>query len=153
MLNRIVTRDKSWVNHHQQQSKHASMQWKHPSSPSIKKLKVTPCFGDSHGVLTAHFQKCGEYVNSASYREVLLKLRNAIHRKHPGQLLHHENARHHTAQATQKGIQELQWELLEHLPHSPDLATSDFHLFGPLKNHVSGKRFADDKEVETEVQK
>jgi hypothetical protein len=36
---------------------------------------------------------------------------------------------------------------------SPDLTSSDFHLFGPLKNNLSGKRFADDEEVETDVRK
>jgi hypothetical protein len=40
MLNRIVTRDKSWVYHYQPKSKHASMQWKHPSSPSTKKFEA-----------------------------------------------------------------------------------------------------------------
>jgi hypothetical protein len=30
--------------------------------------------------------------------------------------------------------------------------SSDFHLFDPLKNHLGGKRFADD-EFEMEVQK
>jgi hypothetical protein len=39
----------------------------------------------------------------------------------------------HTARVTQERIQELQWWLLEHLPYSPDLDPSDFHLFGPLK--------------------
>jgi hypothetical protein len=33
------------------------------------------------------------------------------------------------------------------------LAPNDFHLFGLLKTHLGGKRFTDDKEVETEVQK
>jgi hypothetical protein len=33
------------------------------------------------------------------------------------------------------------------------LAPSDFHLFGTLKKHLDGKRFADDEEVEMEVQK
>jgi hypothetical protein len=28
---------------------------------------------------------------------------------------------------------------------------SDFHLFGPLKTHLGGKRFANDEEDETEV--
>jgi hypothetical protein len=28
-------------------------------------------------------------------------------------------------------MQEQQWEVLEHPPYSPDLAPSDFHLFGP----------------------
>jgi hypothetical protein len=59
-------------------------------------------FWDSQGVLLAHFQKRSENVNSASYCEVLLTFRDAIHSKHPGQLargvlLHNENARPHTA--------------------------------------------------------
>jgi histone-lysine N-methyltransferase SETMAR len=54
------------------------------------------------------------------------------------------------AQATQERIQELQWELLEHPPYSMDLVPSDFHLFGPLKNHLGGKCFPFDEEVETE---
>jgi hypothetical protein len=55
-------------------------------------------FWDSQGVLLAHFQKRGENVNSASYCEVLLKLRDAVRGKRPGLLargilLHHDNAR------------------------------------------------------------
>jgi histone-lysine N-methyltransferase SETMAR len=42
-------------------------------------------------------------------------------------------------------------EVLEHPPYSSDLAPSDYDLFGPLKNHLGGRRFADDKEVEMEV--
>jgi hypothetical protein len=34
----------------------------------------------------------------------------------------------------------------------PDLASSDFHLFGSLKTHLGGKRSADE-EVEKEVRK
>jgi histone-lysine N-methyltransferase SETMAR len=96
-------------------------------------------------------------MNSASYCEVLLKLRNAIHRTPLGQLaggvlLLHDNARPHTAPATQERIQELQREL-KYSPYSPDLATSDFHLFEPLKHHLVSKCFAHDEEVETEVRK
>jgi hypothetical protein len=40
MLNWIVTGDKPWVPHYQSEWKHASMQWKHPSSSSTKKLEV-----------------------------------------------------------------------------------------------------------------
>jgi histone-lysine N-methyltransferase SETMAR len=142
------------------------MQWKHPSSPSTKKFKVTSTpsagkvilneFLDSQGVLLAHFQKRGENVNLASYCEVLLKLRDAIRRKPSSQLergvlLHRDNARTHTALATQERIQELKWQLLDHPPYSLDLDPSDFHLFGPLKNQLGGKRFPDDKEVETGV--
>jgi hypothetical protein len=47
MLNRTVTRigDESWVHHYQPEPKRASMQSKHPSSPSTKKFKVTPSTG------------------------------------------------------------------------------------------------------------
>jgi histone-lysine N-methyltransferase SETMAR len=61
-------------------------------------------------------------------------------------LLHYDNARPHTARATLEIIQDLQWKLLEHPPYSPGLAPSDFHFFGPLKNDVGGKRYANDKE-------
>ena len=32
-------------------------------------------------------------------------------------------------------------------PYSPDLAPSDFHLFGPLKDTLRGTRFEDDESV------
>jgi hypothetical protein len=101
-------------------------------------------FWDYQGVLVALSQKRGENVNSASYCEVLLKLKGAVGRKIPGQragaaLLHRENARARTARETKERIKELQWELHEHLPYSPDWASSDFHLHGPLKYHLSGK--------------
>jgi hypothetical protein len=41
---------------------------------------------DSQGVLLADFQKRGENVKSTSYCEVLLKIRDAIRRKLPGQM-------------------------------------------------------------------
>jgi histone-lysine N-methyltransferase SETMAR len=43
------------------------------------------------------------------------------------------------------------WELLDHLPCSPDLALSDFHLFGPLKQHLSGYQFHNNKGVELAI--
>jgi histone-lysine N-methyltransferase SETMAR len=95
-------------------------------------------------VLLAHFQKHGENVNSASYCEVLLKHQDAENRKREGQLerpvlLHHDNARPHITRTTQERIQQLQWELLEHLPYRPDLAPGDFLVFGLLKNHLGGR--------------
>ena len=32
-------------------------------------------------------------------------------------------------------------------PYSPDVAPSDFHLFGPLKDALRGTRFEDDESV------
>jgi hypothetical protein len=35
--------------------------------------------------------------------------------------------------------------------YSPDLAQSDFHLFGPLKQHLGGRRFHSHEEGEITV--
>ncbi|GBM37767.1 hypothetical protein AVEN_25881-1 [Araneus ventricosus] len=43
------------------------------------------------------------------------------------------------------------WSVLQHPPYSPDLAPSEFHLFGPLKQHLRGKHIADDDAVQHEV--
>jgi hypothetical protein len=43
--------------------------------------------------------------------------------------------------------------MLEHPAYSPDLAPSDYHLFGPLKNALRGRRFYTGKEVREGVHK
>ena len=42
--------------------------------------------------------------------------------------------------------------MLKHPPYSPDLAPSDFHLFGPMKEHLRDQKFANDNEVMEAVQ-
>ncbi|KAJ4437466.1 hypothetical protein ANN_17610 [Periplaneta americana] len=43
------------------------------------------------------------------------------------------------------------WEELDQHPYSFDLVSSDFHLFGPLKNHLNGKRFNNDMIVQLSI--
>ena len=68
-----------------------------------------------------------------------------------GVLLLHDNARPHSANQTTATLRSFKWEVLQHPPYSPDLTPSDFHLFGPLKHHLSGERFPDDDAVERAV--
>ena len=80
------------------------------------------------------------------------ELRPAIRSKRRGRLtqgvlLLHDN----TAQLTINTILQLNWEVLEHPAYSPDLAPSDFHLFGPLRNALRGRRFAAADEVKEAV--
>jgi histone-lysine N-methyltransferase SETMAR len=56
-----------------------------------------------------------------------------------------------TANRTRELLRRYNWEVLDHPPYSPDLAPSDFHLFGPLKKHLGGRRFATDGEVQQAV--
>jgi histone-lysine N-methyltransferase SETMAR len=68
-------------------------------------------------------------------------------------LLKSTSARPHTASQTVETINHLGFEMLEHPAYSPDLAPSDYHLFGLLKNALQGRRFSTDKEVQKAVHK
>jgi len=63
-------------------------------------------------------------------------------------LLFHNKARLHTAAHTLETLKQLKWEAMEHPAYSPNLAPSDFHLFGPLKN---ARRFSCDDDVKAAV--
>jgi hypothetical protein len=52
---------------------------------------------------------------------------------------------------TKSGIQELDWEILPYPPYSPDLATSDYHLFRSLSNNLRGVSFNNDAELQNWV--
>ena len=43
----------------------------------------------------------------------------------------------------------MHWKTLDHPPYSPDLSPWDFHMFGPLKEALGGKRFETNDQVET----
>jgi hypothetical protein len=64
----------------------------------------------------------------------------------------HDNARQHTAARTGQLLEQLQWEVFEHPPYSPDLAPSDFHIFLHLKRFLAAERLSSDDEVKTAVQ-
>jgi hypothetical protein len=49
-------------------------------------------------------------------------------------------------------LRKLNWEVMEHPAHSPDLAPSDFHLFGLLKEALGGRRFRRDEDRKNVVQ-
>ena len=64
----------------------------------------------------------------------------------------HDNARPHTVAHTADTLRDLKFEVLKHPPYSPDLAPSDFHLFGPMKEHLRRHKFADDDKIMEAVQ-
>ncbi|QQP55123.1 Putative mariner length, partial [Caligus rogercresseyi] len=58
-----------------------------------------------------------------------------------------DNARVHTCVVSMAIFYELRYELLPHLPYSPDLAPSDYFLFPNLKKWLTGKRFYSNNEI------
>ena len=75
----IVTGDESWIHHFDPEEKRLTMQYRHTSSPRLKKFKRVPSAGkilltvfwDSQRVYMTEFLKAGNNVNSARYIETI----------------------------------------------------------------------------------
>ncbi|BFY99478.1 hypothetical protein BsWGS_02518 [Bradybaena similaris] len=95
-LKKVVTCDETWVCQYEPESKRQSMEWKR----STRKVMLT-IFWDMQGPITISFLEKGSSVNSANYCELLRQVKKDIKNKHRGHqsgvILHHDNARPHTA--------------------------------------------------------
>ena len=80
-LQRIVTGDETWVHHFKPESKKASVEWHHPTSPLSKKFKsqhsarkvMVTVFWDSVGVILIEFMSKGAAINSDVYIDTFKK--------------------------------------------------------------------------------
>ena len=114
-------------------------------------------FWDSKGALYMDFLTKRRTIK-AEYYSALLEgpvktvIRNKRKRAQTSVSFLQDNARPHMAARTMGTIQKLKWNVLPHPSYSLDLAPSDYHLFGPLKKHLGGKRFRNNEEVIQDVQ-
>ncbi|GBP19144.1 Mariner Mos1 transposase [Eumeta japonica] len=63
-------------------------------------------------------------------------------------ILVHDNARPHVAVPVKNYLKTLDWEVLPHLPYSPDTAPSDYHLFQSMAHALSEQRFTSYEDTE-----
>ncbi|PNF17980.1 hypothetical protein B7P43_G17450 [Cryptotermes secundus] len=157
-LDSIVTGDETWCHHYEPESKRQSMEWRHPDSPRKKKFKTQPSVGKV--MCTIFWDRRGvifESVNSERYKTTVTKLKARISQVRPEKQktfrLQHDNARPHTSLANTAHIAKFGWTVLPHPPYSPNLAPSDFHLFGPMKDGLRGQHFPDNDAVIVAVRK
>lgn len=163
-FNNMVTGDETWAYLYDPESKVQSKEWRHSDSPRPKKFKssrstkkiMATVFWDTQGVILVDFLQDRATIDSETYVNTLRKLKEALRKKRPLKdihsiKLHHDNARPHTSFFTTQAIAKMGWSVVPHPPYSPDLAPSDFYLFGPLKEHLRGCRFNDLDEVKTAV--
>ena len=92
------------------------------------------------------------------YIQTLKKLKARINRLRPVMqmqrvLFHHDNAPPNIGRKTRETIDSMGWTTLPHPPYSPDLAPSDYHLFGPMKLHMKGICHENDDNLKTTVMK
>ncbi|UYV65028.1 hypothetical protein LAZ67_3002864 [Cordylochernes scorpioides] len=158
-VNRFVTMDETWAHHFTSESKQQSMQWRLSGSPPPKKTKTVPSgkvmvsvFWDSEGVLLLDFLNKGQTITGNYYANFVKQIRKAIKEKRRGKLsrkivYHQDHASSHRSLQAMAAIHYSGFELLSHAPYSPDLATSDVHLFPHLKKSLSGIHFRSDEEV------
>jgi histone-lysine N-methyltransferase SETMAR len=68
--------------------------------------------------------------------------------KYPREILiQRDGSRSHTNLKNREAITKFCWTLLPNPLYSPDIAFSDFHLFGALKNAVRSTRFETDNVI------
>lgn len=161
---RFITADETPLPHYMPETKRQSMQWikrgEQPpvhakTAPSAGKFQVT-VFWDCEGVIHIDYCPPGQSINAEYYSSLLQIVHKLLPEKRRGKvsrrpLFLQDNARVHTAKTTMTMIKNLKWQLLPHPPYSPDLAPSDFHLFGPMKEPLRGIRFKDEKEIKRAV--
>ena len=101
---------------------------------------------DWKGVLYYELLLENQTINS-KYCSQLDRLKAALDEKRPELvnrkriIFHQDNERPHVSLMTRQKLLQLGWEVLIHLPYSPDTAPSDFHLFRSLQTSLNGKNF------------
>ena len=151
----LVTGDETRIHLWDPETKQESIQWKHTDSPPL----YTTIRWQDHGlrflgqqgvILIDFFDRCSTIIGKY-YTDLITQLNRAIKDKRRGKLTQrvlflHENTPVHKARVSQARIHDCDFQHLNHPPHSPDLTSSDFHLFHYLKKHLRGHRVVDDKE-------
>ena len=158
-LHRIVTGDEKWINYDNPKRKKSYVKPGQPAKstakPNIHGRKVILCiWWDQKSMLYYELLKPGETINWERYRTQLICLKRAIAVKRPGYatrheaiISHHDNARPHVAIPVRNFLLNSGWEVLRHLPYSPDLAPSDYHLFWSMQNTLTGIRFPSEQGI------
>jgi hypothetical protein len=162
-LDSIVTCDETWVHYITPESKRASKQCKHTHSPPHKRAKAIFFSGEDHGYCDLGFKGYHDFLTgqktiNAQYYSTRLneKVKPAIRSKrrkmHDSVFFVQDNTRPLTAASMMATPLKLKWNVLPHPTYSPDLAPSDYNLFGPMKRILGGKRFWNNDEVIAAVQ-
>jgi len=150
-LHRIVTDDEKWIYFQNPKRKKS---WIDPAQSSISSSRPNR-FGrkpmlcvwwDQEGVTYYELLKPSETVNAHGYQQ-LIKLHRALREKrhywkrHDKLIFLHDNAPSHMSTMVQNYLETLNWEVLSHPAYSPDLASSDYHLFSSMGHTLAERHF------------
>jgi histone-lysine N-methyltransferase SETMAR len=152
----LVTGDESWI-YYRNDFEHVwiSRNERPPTRVShgidFKKVMLT-VFWSVNGFHVVKLLPKNNHINAEYFvSEILNDIGDEFAVILPPVYLHFDNAPSHTAKMSQQAVRENKMILVPHPPYSPDLAPSDFFLFGFLKDKLKGTAFKTPEEVETKV--
>ncbi|UYV80186.1 hypothetical protein LAZ67_18001955 [Cordylochernes scorpioides] len=152
---KIITGDETWVYGYDPETKRQSAEWRGQGEPRPKKSRILKsrnkvllvAFLDNKGIVHHEYLPAGQTVIKEMYLSILRRLREAIRKKRPEKwtngdwILHHDNARPHTAHLVTRFLAKNGTEILPQPPYSPDIAPNNFFLFPKLKAVLKGRHF------------
>ncbi|GFY17130.1 histone-lysine N-methyltransferase SETMAR [Trichonephila clavipes] len=154
IFNQVLTSDEKWVLYDTpKRSKHRLSPVPHSARPPLHPRKIMLCVWWTCQVVHYEMLPTGQMVTAHLYSQQLERVQQALHQKEQALvnrksvLLLHDNVRLHVARVARNSIQRLGWENLSPPPYSPDLASSNYHLFHSLDNHLRGKSFTNEADV------
>ena len=121
-----------------------------------KKVMVTVWWSAAH-LIHYSFLNPGETITFQKYARQISEMHWKLQCLQPalvnrkGQILFHDHAWLHVAQPTLQKLNELDYEVLPHLPSSPVLLPTNYH-FKHLDNILQGKCFHNQQEAENAFQ-
>jgi len=124
----------------------AMFQHRQPSRIFMEKnSKLTCCVFDGISLVSCIMNQPNETITGALYRTQLIEpskeKRAHYYSRHNKIILLHDNARPHVAAPIKTYLETFNWEVLPHSPYSPDIASSDYHLFRSMTHGLSEQHF------------
>ncbi|GBP49099.1 Mariner Mos1 transposase [Eumeta japonica] len=131
----------------------------HPQQTEYLWKKVMLCIRwDQLVVVYYELLKPSETITKTLYQKQLMRLSRALKKKrsqyyyrHNKIILLHDNARRHVAVPVKNYLKTLNWEVLPHPPYSPDIVSSDYHLFRSMAHALCEQRLISYKDTKTWV--
>ena len=151
-IDSVIAQDESWIFAWDPESREASRQWVQKGQPRPTKCRIEQsmlksmlvAFVDKEGVIHYEFVAAGLGIGHAVYLQILIRFREALHRKRPhlwrsGRwCLLQDGAPAHRARPVRDWFGEKRIKLLLHSGYSPDLNPMDYWFFDSVKKSVKG---------------
>jgi len=108
---------------------------------------MVPAWWSVASLIHYSFLYPGESITSKKYTQQIDEMHQKlqcfqpelVNKKDP--ILLHDNAQPHVVQPILQKLNKLGYEVLPHLPYSPDLSPADYHFFKHLDNFIQDKLF------------